>query len=95
MSGADSDAAVRMLLSGRVQGVGFRYFTWRTALELGLVGWVRNLPAGEVEVRAAGTAAALTELGRRLRQGPPGARVDALEESPLAAAEWSGFEIRY
>lgn len=93
MSGA---RAVRMLISGRVQGVSFRYFTQLAARRLGLVGWVRNLPTGEVEVRVAGDEAALESLRGELRQGPPASRVDALEESELEAPEeWREFRIVY
>lgn len=88
--------AVRMVISGRVQGVSFRYFTRREAQRLGLVGQVRNLPSGEVEVRAQGEAEALELFRQRLRHGPPASRVDDIVESPLAAPEeWQGFEITY
>ncbi len=78
--------AVRWLLAGRVQGVGFRYFTRRAARELGVTGRVRNLPSGEVEVEAAGDLRSLALLRERLRQGPPGAHVTDLAEEELAAA---------
>ncbi len=65
----------RFLVTGRVQGVGFRYFVRREARRLGLNGWVRNLPDGEVEVLASGTAAALAVLEAALRRGPPMASV--------------------
>lgn len=97
MSGSGGERrSVRLVISGRVQGVSFRYFTRGEARRLGLVGWVRNLPTGEVEVRVAGAAAALAAFRQRLRQGPPAARVDGVEESELAAAEdWREFEITY
>ena len=96
MSQAETSEAVRMVLAGRVQGVGFRYFTRREAARLDLVGWVKNLPSGEVEVRVAGPAASVEALRRRLRQGPPGSRVDRLDETSLAAAEgWTSFEITF
>lgn len=96
MSESQADRTFRMVLAGRVQGVGFRYFTRQAAERLGVVGWVRNLPTGEVEVRAAGSAAALDAFRRQLRQGPPGSRVDSLSESELAAGEgWTGFQITY
>ncbi|UCF40831.1 MAG: acylphosphatase [Gemmatimonadota bacterium] len=62
--------AARWLVSGRVQGVGFRWYTLRHAERLGLGGWARNLPDGRVEVVAAGTAEALRELDAALREGP-------------------------
>ena len=85
-----------MIVSGRVQGVSFRYFTRQEARRLGLVGWVKNLPTGEVEVRVAGAPEALEAFRRRLRQGPPAGRVDDLVESELQApGEWREFEITY
>ena len=59
-----------MLIHGRVQGVGFRYFARERAASYGLVGFVRNLPDGMVEVRAAGPRDSLQELLCDLRQGP-------------------------
>jgi len=86
--------AVRMLLSGRVQGVGFRWFTRAAAQELGLAGLVRNLPDGRVEVEVAGGPEGLEAFRRRLREGPPGARVEALEEQELdTVPAWDGFRI--
>jgi acylphosphatase len=96
MSQAESIQAVRMVLGGRVQGVGFRYFTRRAAERLGLVGWVKNLPDGDVEVQVAGPAARLAAFRDELRQGPPGSRVDQLAESELAApGAWTQFEIAF
>jgi acylphosphatase len=66
-------------VKGRVQGVGFRWFILRHAERLGLTGYCRNLPNGDVEVFAQGTDAALAELAGALRRGPAGARVDELE----------------
>jgi acylphosphatase len=71
----------RFVVRGRVQGVGFRWFVEREAQLLGVVGWVRNNYDGSVEVLASGTREQITELRRRLRQGPRAARVDDLEES--------------
>ena len=68
----------RYLIEGRVQGVGFRYFTRRTARRLGIAGYVRNLPDGSVEALARGSDADLEALERRLREGPPGARVESV-----------------
>jgi acylphosphatase len=87
---------VRLLISGRVQGVAFRAFTRRRALALGLAGWVMNLPDGRVEVRVTGSREALDSLLGHLRQGPPAARVDAVRELPLeGSGDWSSFTIAY
>ncbi len=64
-----------------VQGVGFRWYVKRRADRLGLKGWVRNLPAGQVEVVAKGSEEALTELEELLKKGPPAARVEKVERS--------------
>jgi acylphosphatase len=64
------------VVSGRVQGVGFRSYVLREARALGLSGWVRNLPGGEVEVEAHGPEPALLGLLDALRRGPVRARVD-------------------
>jgi acylphosphatase len=69
-------------VTGRVQGVGFRHWTRKTAERLGLSGTVRNLPDGSVEVHAAGSAHALRELEGALRDGPPGARVEQVDAVP-------------
>ncbi len=60
----------RYEVSGRVQGVGFRYFARRTATRLGLAGWVRNLPDGRVEALAEGNPEALRRFEEELRSGP-------------------------
>jgi acylphosphatase len=74
--------------------VGFRWFARQAARELGLAGRVKNLPDGSVEVLAAADPAGLARLRETLRQGPPGARVLALEEQELAVVpDWEGFEI--
>lgn len=71
-------AQARFLVSGRVQGVGFRAATRSEALHLGLSGHARNLRDGNVEVIASGDPAAIDTLADWLRRGPPGARVDAV-----------------
>ena len=85
--------AYRYVVSGRVQGVGFRAFVADAARAEGLDGWVRNLPDGPVEVHAEGDAEALGRFEWRLWQGPPMARVDDVvaEESMPAGA--GGFRI--
>ena len=71
---------VRVLITGRVQGVGFRYFALHRATQLGLAGRVRNLPGGAVEVDAEGEREPLGRLVEALREGPRAARVDAVDE---------------
>ena len=79
------------LVTGRVQGVGFRWFVHREAQELELRGWVRNTEEGAVEVLAAGDAADLDELRESLNRGPRGSRVDRVIEQKLADAEGEGL----
>jgi acylphosphatase len=78
---------VHFLVRGRVQGVGFRWFVHREAAELGLRGSVRNTDDGAVEVVAAGTPEALTELRAELHKGSRGSRVDAVVEHELVETE--------
>ena len=93
--GGGQRVAVWLLLRGRVQGIGFRYFARGLARRLGLAGRVRNLPDGGVEIEVAGEAAKVEELKAAVRQGPPGAAVTAMREEPLppADAAWERFEI--
>ncbi len=88
--------AKRFIITGIVQGVGFRYFVKRKAELYGLCGWVRNLPDGRVEVFAQGEPSALRELEKDLWQGPSLARVEDVEvfqEEPQPGLHW--FEIRF
>ena len=79
---------------GRVQGVGFRWWTAREARVLGVAGSVRNEPDGSVRLEAWGADAALAELERRLWEGPPGARVEAVDVlPPLSDPAPDGFSI--
>ena len=68
--------ARRFVISGRVQGVGFRWFVRDAAMREGVAGWVMNLPDGRVEAFVEGDAEAVTRVERALRSGPPGARVE-------------------
>ncbi|HWR36149.1 MAG TPA: acylphosphatase [Clostridia bacterium] len=74
----------RYIVSGRVQGVGFRWYVEREARILGLSGWVRNKQDGSVEVLAAGTREQLGALYDKLKQGPRAARVDDVEVEEAA-----------
>lgn len=86
---------LRARVSGRVQGVGFRWWTLRQAESLGLVGWVVNREdERSVELLAEGIPEALDLLERLLHQGPPGAWVDSVEVSREAASgEFTRFSI--
>ena len=70
----------RYIVTGRVQGVGFRWFVEREAGALGIGGWVRNNENGAVEVLATGTADQLARLRKALERGPRAARVDEVQE---------------
>jgi acylphosphatase len=85
-------SARRWYISGRVQGVGFRYFAQRSASALGLGGYARNLDDGRVEVYASGPAEALSEFSARLREGPHWADVRGVEELEAAVEGGSSFE---
>lgn len=74
----------RYVISGRVQGVGFRWFVEREARVLGLAGWVRNKQDGSVEVLAAGTNEQLNALYSKLKEGPRASRVDDVEVEQAA-----------
>ena len=79
------------VLSGRVQGVGFRFFAGEAAAVEGLHGFVRNLPDGRVE----SDAEALERFERRVRHGPPGARVERVETADSTpSGRNTGFSIR-
>ena len=86
---------IRLLISGRVQGVGFRDALQQEAERLGLRGWVRNRAAGEVEALAQGPDEAVAALVDWTRRGPPGARVKRVEYGPPApehARDYARFE---
>ncbi len=68
--------AIRVLVHGKVQGVGFRWFVREAARRAELGGWVRNLPDGRVELQAAGSHDGIDFLLDAIRRGPAGARVD-------------------
>lgn len=80
-------------MRGLVQGVAFRHHTKVRARELGITGWVRNLPDGTVEVWAEGDTAALEELDRWLRIGPPAARVAGVEVTAEIPANHARFVV--
>src|SRR3974377_1188110 len=81
MAKAEAKVAKKFLITGRVQGVGFRYFADRWASQLGIYGYVKNLWDGSVEVYAIGDPISLDELKRHLAGGTWSARVEAVHES--------------
>jgi acylphosphatase len=89
-----AQTARRYLISGRVQGVGYRAFAERAAHETGVNGWARNLDDGRVEVHANGTGAQLDAFEARLRQGPRSAEIRAVETSEAPVSPAAGFQIR-
>ena len=86
-----------IIVAGRVQGVGFRYFTVRCANDLGLCGWVRNLPDGSVETAIQGPDEKIEEMIGLLKQGPGAANVSGLEieEIESESEELHGFAMRF
>jgi len=87
---------IHAIVSGRVQGVSFRYYTVQIARQLRLTGWVRNRSDGTVEAVAEGEVSAIERLITFLHQGPPAARVDDVQiewQAPLS--DFDSFEVRY
>lgn len=81
-------------VSGQVQGVSFRFYTMLKAQELGVDGWVRNLPDGRVEVVAEAERAVLDQLLAWLHQGSPSAKVERVDAEWLTASgEFDGFSV--
>lgn len=75
-------ATIRLVASGHVQGVGFRWHVASAARALGVSGWVRNADDGSVEVLASGPLATLDALEAAVREGPPGSAVDRVMRVP-------------
>ncbi len=94
---SDKNRAKRIYVSGRVQGVGYRYFVCRAAEQMGLAGYVRNLADGRVEVYVVGPTAKLRALLDQLRRGPQDAAVKDLAEADTdVIPEFArGFSIKH
>jgi acylphosphatase len=86
-------SARRYFIRGRVQGVGFRYFAQREAVELRVSGFTRNLDDGRVEVYAVGTSDQLADLAGRLWTGPRFSDVRGVEEHEAAVQQYDTFHI--
>ena len=90
------NSAFSVRIEGRVQGVGFRYACMNEGQRLGLTGWVRNTPDGDVEVWAEGTKEKLEILLRWLNRGPPCARVDTVHyQACLFTGKYKNFRVGY
>lgn len=87
---------VHIFVSGRVQGVSFRYYTAQKAEELGLKGWVRNTEDGELEAVFEGKQDKIKEIISWMRKGPPSAKIDNINiKEEQNRGEFSNFEIRF
>lgn len=87
--------AKRYFVSGRVQGVGFRYYVQDHAAVEGVHGYVRNLPDGRVEALLEGDDESVLRVERALRRGPAGARVeDVVVETSVPSGRATGFSVR-
>ena len=86
--------ARRFVVSGRVQGVGFRAFTQYAARALGVTGWAQNLDNGDVEVHANGTPQQLDDFESRVRQGPRWGEVRSVTVLEVEVSDSAGFHIR-
>lgn len=87
---------VRVIISGDVQGVGFRAWTRAQAKNLGLAGWVKNREDGSVEATAEGDSGSLDEFVKRCQQGPQVAWVKHVDVTwSSATGEFTGFEVLY
>lgn len=83
------------IISGTVQGVGYRYSSQQQAEQLGITGWVRNLPSQQVEIIAEANADTLEQFKKWLEQGPTYAKVTKVDvENSEATGEFSTFLIR-
>ena len=90
------NVARHLLIRGRVQGVGYRAFVEDAALDHELAGWVRNRRNGEVEAVFAGPPAAVNAVAHACHRGPPGARVDNVDEREVTAEELAlGGGVRF
>ncbi|MGC8864708.1 MAG: acylphosphatase [Bacteroidales bacterium] len=85
---------VRLIIQGRVQGVGFRYYVLHRARELGIKGYVKNLPNGNVLVEAVGNDENLPRFIDECRKGPPLARVTGISASDALNTDYQEFTIK-
>ena len=86
---------IRVIIDGRVQGVGFRYFVLENAQRYGIKGYVKNMPGGSVEIDAEGEREQLDQFLNVCRQGPPAARVKNFRIDDVPVFGYSRFRIRH
>jgi acylphosphatase len=88
---------VHAIITGEVQGIGYRWFVEKTGSSAGLSGWVRNLPDGSVEVEAEGDKTILDNFLETLKTGHAWARVDGIETNwaPVKSVKAGGFSIKF
>lgn len=91
-----AEVRAHLIISGRVQGVYYRFSTEKEAKRLGLTGWVRNLPNGDVEAVVEGEQSIVDQMIKWCWEGPSVARVDSIQESRESATdEFTNFSTRY
>jgi acylphosphatase len=88
------EKSLQINVSGRVQGVGFRYYTQKAARARGLKGFVKNLANGDVYIEVQGLQDQLTAFSEEVKRGPILARVDKMLVNELILQEFSHFEVR-
>jgi acylphosphatase len=86
--------ARHLIITGQVQGIGYRWSMIASAEELGVTGWVRNRRDGSVEAHVCGHGEAIARVIAWARLGPPGAQVDHIHVELAEALDFSGFELR-
>jgi len=89
-------SGIRLIVTGMVQGVGFRWFVRQQARRLDLTGWVRNRPEGTVEILAEGPEEGLADLTEAVKRGPSGSLVRSVESQPVHhTGRHISFEITF
>ena len=91
----DTIQAYRVTVKGRVQGVGFRYSTRQKASSLSVIGWVRNLPGGKVEIQCQGDSQSINTFLSWLTSGPPGARVESVQKQETPVKKPDAYGKRF
>jgi acylphosphatase len=85
------EICINYIISGIVQGVGFRSFAINKANSLGIKGWIRNLSTGEVEVMACGAKSSVAEFGELMKVGPSASRVKGVTKKILGYENYDNF----